>query len=147
MSGPMRPSAVMNPTMTRPQMSLPDQRGSRCLTPARRDRDVAMVAVDCSTATSSRAASLTACTAAGEPKGVSRTSSGSVVSTGSAIVSHSGIDQSVEEVHDEVGDQHGQGDHEEDTLHQRIVEALDRLEQELPDAGIAEHLLHDHRAR
>ena len=47
---------------------------------------------------------------------------------GSAIVPHSGIDQSVEQIHDEVRGEHREGDDEEDALHERVIQALHRLD-------------------
>ena len=87
----------MKPTITRPQMSLPDQRGSRCCTPA--NRLVASVAVD-------RLDGLLVAAGIAHRLHLGGRTERDVAldvgfefgrsSTGSAIVSHSRIDQSVE---------------------------------------------------
>src|SRR5690606_12441117 len=82
---------------------------------------------------------------AGAASAAGVTSSASRVS--SAMVARPRVDESVDEVHEEVRGEHGERDHEERPLHEREVARLDRVEQELAQARVAEHLLHDDRAR
>src|ERR1700729_2899693 len=59
---------------------------------------------------------------------------------------HARIERDEQQVHDEVGEQDREGDHEEDPLHEGVVVRADRAEQQQADPRVGEDDLHDERA-
>ena len=52
--------------------------------------------------------------------------------------SHAGIEADVEQIDEQVREQHAEGDSKEESLHERIIEVADRVEQLEPETGIGE---------
>ncbi|BAS12582.1 hypothetical protein AHiyo8_08850 [Arthrobacter sp. Hiyo8] len=67
-----------------------------------------------------------------------------VVMMDPSVAAHTRVEADVEDVHEEVRQQHGGGDGQEQALHERVVEALDGVEELVADAGIREHHLGEH---
>src|SRR5690242_5229798 len=75
-----------------------------------------------------------------------RATPGTSTPSGLVAIAHARVEETVEHVHEEVREDHHDGDEHHQVLHDRVVAPEDRLHQEAGDPGEVEHGLGHHEA-